>query len=541
MTKVGRDPSVLQQSRRLSPQAIQRTTLLVVVFISGMTSLAIELCASRLLAPYFGTSLFIWANLIGMELIYLTIGYYVGGRMADRNPSATRLYTIVAISGALIGIVPLISSPILHLSLQGFANLDFGAFYGSLLGTILLFAAPIILMGMVTPYAIRLEITKLDRAGNTAGLVYALSTMGSIIGTFIPVFVFIPAFGTAKSFVIFAAILFFGGIVGLWQTGALQQLTRIGAPLSLLLVLGIVGATSPHVIKQGAEGVLLTENESLYNYIQVVRKNQTYELILNEGQAVHSVYTPGTVTTGGIWDLFLMAPLFNNTPFAISQVKSAAIIGLGAGTVPKIITNTYGSIPIDGVEIDPQIVKYGRQYFAMNEKNLNVVVDDGRFFLDRTNKKYDLIAMDAYQQPYIPFQLTTKEFFQLVRNHLTPHGVMAINAGRTGTDYRLVNALASTIHSVYKNVYVIDAIRDTNSMIIATNDDTTQLGNFTLNAQALTQTDLLTISQDALNPQANLRKGVTNDIVFTDDHAPVETIINQIILGYVRDTPPTNK
>lgn len=518
-----------------TPHRLQRMILLLVVLLSGMTSLAIEMSASRLLAPYFGSSLFIWANLIGMELIYLTIGYYVGGRLADKKPTAFRLYTIVTIAAIFIGLVPIIAEPILHISLIGFANLNFGAFYGSLIGTIFLFAIPVILLGMVTPFAIRLEITQLDQAGNTAGIIYALSTLGSIIGTFLPVFAFIPTVGTAATFEIFAGILFAGGMAGLWLAGSRPKVMKFGLPMTTILLVSMFGASLPHSIKPSYAGQLLTEKESLYNYIQVVKYQDQYQLILNEGQAIHSVYTPGQVLSNGIWDLFLMAPFFNNPPFRSQDVHSAAIIGLGAGTIPYIISNTYGPIPIDGVEIDPEIVKLGRHYFAMNEPNLNVIVDDGRYFLERTNKHYDLICIDAYQQPYIPFQMTTKEFFQLVRTHLTPKGTIALNAGRTSNDFRLVNALATTIHSVFKHVYVIDSLYNTNSMIIATNDDTTTITNFAKNTQYITQPDLQFIANQVNDPMSNLRPGATNGVLFTDDHAPVEAIINQIILGYIRN------
>lgn len=530
-------PTTVSSSAQAVPTTqvrLQRFVLLSVVFLGGMTSLAVELAASRLLSPYFGSSLFIWAILIGMELVYLSIGYYVGGRLADRRPTATRLYSIVAIAAALIGIIPLIARPILTVSLKGFASLDVGAFVGSLLGTVLLFAAPVTLLGMVTPFAIRLEITKLDQAGNTAGLIYALSTVGSILGTFLPVFLFIPTIGTSRTFVFFGVVLLVGALVGLWLAGSRPQFMRLGGPLTLVMLVGLVVSLSPTTIKQAYEGRLVVERESLYNYIQVVNRQGTYELVLNEGQAVHSLYTPGQVLTNGIWDLFAMAPLFNNPPYATADLHSAAVIGLGAGTVPDILTHTYGPIPIDGVEIDPEIVQLGRQYFAMTEPNLHVHVEDGRYFLEQTAQRYDLVAVDAYQQPYIPFQLTTKEFFQLIRDHLTPRGTVAINAGRTATDFRLVNALASTLKSVFKRVYIIDAIYDANSMIIATNDDTTQITNLMANAKTLNQPDLLTVAQAALDPQAHLREGASTDLVFTDDHAPVETIINQIIIGYLR-------
>jgi predicted membrane-bound spermidine synthase len=514
---------------------LNRFVLLVVVFFSGMTSLAVELSASRLVAPYFGDSLFIWANLIGAELIYLTIGYTLGGRLADRKPSATRLYTIVASAGALIALVPLLARPILSLSLLGFSNLDVGAFVGSLIGINVLLAAPVILLGMVTPFAIRLEITKLDKAGKTAGQIYALSTVGSIIGTFAPVFVLIPTIGTARTFVTFGVILCACALVGLVAVGARAPLSRVALPTSLILSFCIIGVALPTQIKPGFDGQLVVEKESLYNYIQVVRNGGWYELVLNEGQAIHSLYNPLYNVTGGEWEYFLAAPLFNAPPYTTADLHSACIIGLGAGSIPRNIDDTYGPIPMDGVEIDPEIVALGRQYFAMNEPNLHVITQDGRFFLELTHKKYDMIAIDAYQQPYIPFQLTTKEFFQLTRQHLTPHGVVAINTGRAGNDFRLVDALAATMHSVFKNVFVYDVVGEANSIVVGMNDDNAQLTNLAINAQLLTQPDLITLADNVLSPASNLRQGATGGLIFTDDRAPVESLIDQIILGYLRN------
>ncbi len=521
--------------RNLMHTRLNRTVLLAVVFLAGMTSLALELSASRLVGPYFGSSLFIWANLIGFELIFLTIGYTIGGRMADRNPSAARLYTIVTLAAVWIAIVPLLSRPILTWSLLGFASLDVGAFVGSLVGINLLLAVPVILLGMVTPFAIRLEITKLDQAGKTAGQIYALSTVGSIIGTFTPVFLLIPTIGTAWTFVLFGVVLFVGGMTGLLLAGTRLSLSRLGLPLSVVLGLSIIGVSLPHQIKPGFDGTLVTERESLYNYIQVVNNHGTYELILNEGQAIHSLYNPNFPVMGGEWEYFLAAPLFNTPPYRTSDLHSAAVIGLGAGTIPRNITNTYGPIPIDGVEIDPEIVALGQQYFDMREPNLHVIVQDGRYFLALTHKKYDLIAIDAYQQPYIPFQLTTKEFFQLTRQHLTPQGVVAINTGRAGNDFRLVNALASTMHAVFKNVFVYDVVGEANSIVVGMNDDAAQITNLATNTQYLDQPELINLSENVQSDLGHLRQGSTHDIVLTDDRAPVETIINQIILGYIRN------
>jgi len=192
--------------------------LLLLVFVAGMASLAVEMSASRLLAPYFGTSLFVWANLIGLLLLYLTIGYYLGGRLADHYPRPTMLYGITSIAALCIGVIPLVSYPILNWCLTTFATYSIGVFYGSLVSIILLFALPIILLGCVSPFAIRLRVEQVGKTGRTAGHLYALSTAGSILGTFLPVLVFLPNIGTYQTFLVFAAALFVVSLLGLLVT-----------------------------------------------------------------------------------------------------------------------------------------------------------------------------------------------------------------------------------------------------------------------------------------------------------------------------------
>jgi spermidine synthase len=294
---------------------------------------------------------------------------------------------------------------------------------------------------------------------------------------------------------------------------------------------GIRGPIKPPSGTNG--GVMMAERESAYNYIQVVRADNEMQLILNEGEAIHSVYNPNQILTQGPWDYFAIAPYFNNPPFTQDQVRRVCIIGLGAGTIPRELTAMYGPIPIDGVEIDGTIVDLGRQYFGMNEPNLHVIVQDGRYFLRTTSQKYDEIGIDAYQQPYVPFQLTTREFFQEVRDHLTPNGVTIINAGRTNSDFRLVEALAQTMHSVFPNVYIIDTARFANSVIIGTNAPTS-LGNFDVNTARLTNPLLQSIAQESI-VYGNMREERSRTVYFTDDRAPVEQLIDQIIFDAVEN------
>ena len=552
--------AVVETSRR----SFQGWLLILLVLVAGAASLAVEFAASRLLAPYFGTSLFVWANLIGLILLYLTIGYYVGGRVADRYPRPVVLYGLTAVASLLISVIPVLSRPILTWSQSAFATYSIGVFYGSLVSVILLFAIPMILLGCVSPFAIRLSVEQIIRSGRTAGQLYAISTIGSIFGTFFPVFVLIPYIGTYRTFFTTAAALLIVSIAGLIATqmgngnssdvsndsdgsnsknGSRPPRTQrshgrkslLSILLLLPLCLTLLGAQGP--IKPasvtGSGGVLITERESAYNYIQVVRSGDETQLVLNEGLAVHSIYNPHRVLTSGPWDYFLVAPYFNKPPFTPQQVHKVCVIGLGAGTIPHEFSSIYGPIPIDGVEIDGEIVNLGRQYFNMTEPNLHVVVQDGRYFLQTTSQHYDVIGIDAYQQPYVPFQLTTQEFFHEVRSHLTPTGVTVINAGHTSNDFRLVEALAQTMHSVFSHVYIIDTKRFSNSIVIGTNAPTS-LDNFRVNAAQLVGSPLYGIMDASIN-YGNMREERQSNVYFTDDKAPVEQLIDQIILGAVRE------
>jgi predicted membrane-bound spermidine synthase len=522
---------------------IQGWLLILLVFVAGASSLAVELSASRLLAPYFGTSLFVWANLIGLILLYLTIGYYLGGRLADRYPRPEVLYALTITAAFLISLIPFLSRPILQWSQSSFSTYSIGVFYGSLLSVVLLFAVPMILLGCVSPFAIRLRIERLGKSGRTAGQLYAISTAGSILGTFLPVLFLIPTIGTYRTFFTIAVVLLLVSIIGLASTrfdSPASRGRRINSsllPILLLIPMALSVLTIQGPIKaadgSNGGGVLITERESAYNYIQVVQVGDETQLIMNEGVGIHSIYNPHSILTQGYWDNFLVAPYFNNPPFTQSQVHRVGLIGLGGGTAAREFTAAYGPIPIDGVEIDSTIVDLGRQYFHMTEPNLHVIIQDGRYYLQTTSQKYDVICIDTYQQPYVPFQFTTREFFQTVRDHLTPTGVVAVNAGRTSTDYRLVEALAQTMHSVFPNVYIIDTERFTNSLVIGTNA-TTSLANFSINTAGLTNPLLQDVAQES-NIYGNIREEHSRTVYFTDDRAPVEQLIDQIILGAVEN------
>lgn len=507
--------------------------LMLVVFIGGASVMTVEMSASRLLAPYFGTSLFIWANLIGLVMVYLALGYWLGGKLADRYPRASVLYTITAIAGLAVALIPVLSRPILSWSLTGFAEVSVGIFYGSLIGVILLFSVPLLLLGFVSPFAIRLRSHGVASAGGTAGQVSAISTLGSILGTFGSTFLLIPYIGTAATLYLAAAVMLVFSMLGLLSIGNSRQ-----AAVSALMLLAVIGLAlfAPRgLIKPPDRGQLIYEKESAYNYIQVVQEGKKVSLMMNEGRAIHSVYDPDNLLTGGPWDYWTIAPYFSQG-FQPSDYKSMAMIGSAAGTASYIISKVYGDIPMDGVEIDPEIVNIGRRYFALDTlPSVTTYVQDGRTFLqtDGKDKKWTVVGIDAYRQPYIPFHLTTVEFFQEVKNRLTPDGAVMINAGRTFNDTRLVEALANTMLQVYPNVYVIDVPTLANSMVIGTAGPS-RLENFAENA-ARVDNPILKQIFDVSQQKGNIRevKPDAAKLVFTDDKAPIEEVINQIILGYV--------
>ena len=533
-------------------RSAQGWLLILLVFIAGACSLSMELSASRLLAPYFGTSLFVWANLIGLILLYLTLGYALGGRLADRYPRPGVLYAMTTIAAFLIGLIPLLSRPILSWSLSMFVSSSIGIFYGSMTSVILLFAAPMILLGCVSPYAIRLRIEQLGTSGRTAGQLYAISTAGSIVGTFLPVLWLIPSIGTYRTFFTFAVALLLVSVLGLvalplaripadtpGQAGTPKRrwVNRNILALLLLIPMELSVSTMRGPIKpafgSNLGGRLLAERESAYNYIQVVQLGDETQLLLNEGVGIHSIYDPNSILTGAYWDYFLVAPYFNNPPYTPAQVRKVALLGLGAGTAARELTAAYGPIPIDGVEIDGTIIDLARQYFHLNEPNLHVMIQDGRSWLDTTSQRYDEISIDAYQQPYVPFQFTTREFFQVVRDHLTPTGVVAVNAARSGTDFRLIEALAQTMHAVFPNVYIIDTASFDNSVIIGTNAHTSR-DNFKINTARLSNPYFAQVAFNSL-AYGKVREEQKRTVWFTDDRAPVEQLIDQIIYEEMTD------
>jgi spermidine synthase len=506
-----------------------RRYLYFTVFISGMTSLAAEFGASRLLGNVFGTSNPVWAAIIGLILIYLTAGYFLGGRWADRSPHPKTLYSILAWAAFTLGLVPTISTPVLRAAANAVDKLQVGIIAGAFIGVLVLFVIPVTLMGMVSPFAIRLTLNETGRAGNTAGTIYGISTIGSFIGTFLPTLLLIPTIGTTRTFLVFSLTLLIVALVGL----ALSAGWRATLPgLLMLAVLVLLALLGGHGGIKKTSGQIY-ETESAYNYIQVLEYNGTRYLRLNDGQGIHSEYNPNSLAYGGPWQQFLVAPFFytSRQPADITRI---AIIGLAAGTTARQAVAVFPNVSIDGFEIDPKIVQVGRDYFDMNLPNLNIIIGDGRWGLEKSTQKYDLICVDAYRSPYIPPNLTTREFFQIAADHLNPTGALAINVGRALGDRRLIDGLATTIGTIFSSIYVMDIPDTFNSILYATLQPTAVEGLQGNLVASVTHpgVDALLVDSMAMT-LANLQPAPQHTIVFTDDLSPIEWMTNNLILNFI--------
>jgi spermidine synthase len=500
--------------------------LYAAAFAGGLVSLAVELSAASLLRPHFGTANLVWATIIGLVLLYLTAGYFVGGRWADRSPRAGVLYQILLWAALFIGLVPFVARPVLQLAQRGFAEYNAALVGGSFVSVLVLFSVPVTLLGCISPFVVRLAVEEVRSAGATAGRAYAVSTAGSFLGAFLPDLVLVPLIGTRNTFVFLSLLLSLVGLVGLARCRSRRLVPYLAVP-GVIAVLALTLGAQPVKAVSGA----IYETESAYNYIQVVElEGGCRHLLLNEGQAIHSVYCPDDMTTPGPWDYFLIAPYFNPPPHSPDSVKSMALVGLAAGTMARQYDAAYGPIPVDGIEIDARIVEVGRKYFAMDYPGLNVVVADGRFYLARCERTYSVVGIDAFRLPYIPPHLTTVEFFRLVRDRLTEDGVVVLNVGKAPGDFRLVSAIGATLLEVFPSVHVIDLPESYNAVVVATVQPT-EAGNLAANLPGLEGNPLLHAS--ASRAVQDLRPLEPGGAVFTDDRAPIELMTDLLIIDYV--------
>jgi spermidine synthase len=468
------------------------------------------------MAPFFGASTIVWANTIAIVLVALSIGYWFGGRMADRHPTLPALCATVLAASVLMALVPFVSHPFLSLSVEAFDEYSVGAFAGSLVGVLVLVAVPVLMLGSVSPWAIRLKLRTVEDSGEMAGRMYAISTVGSLLGTFAAALLLIPLVGTQRTFLTFALITAAVAALGLRPRWALVPLAIAG------LMVVPVGT-----VKGSADARVLHEADTEYQYARVVEyPDGVRRLELNEGLAIHSLYKPGTVLTGGYWDAFLVDPLAV-APHAPAHV---AMLGTAAGTVARAYAHYFPDTVIDAVEIDGELFDIGRRYFGLRPRpQLREHTDDARPFLRATKERFDAIFLDTYRQPYIPFYLTTKEFFQLARDRLNPGGAVLINVGHPESSDRLEKVLSATLGTVFAHV-VRDPVKSENTILIAS--DVAPSRDTLLRAAEAAPPDLRPLARDA---SGRLAPALRGGPVYTDDRAPVEWLVDKSIVHAAAD------
>lgn len=486
----------------------------LLVFVVGTGSLGAEIAAVRLLAPYFGASTVVWANTIGVVLVALSLGYWMGGKWADRNPTYHGLCRVALAAAVLLALVPFAADPLLDFAVDALDSISAGAFFGSLVAVLVLVAVPVFLLGAVSPWALRLAVERVEDAGRIAGRLYALSTAGSLLGTLISALLLIPLVGTRRTFLVFALAI---ALVAVWGLRPLRRFAL--APVGIALLIALPVGT----LKASDEGRVIHEAETEYQYARVVEQDDGTRLLeLNEGQAQHSIYEPDGVLTGDVWDGHLVLP------FTVldRQPERVAILGNAAGTTARAYEEFFPGTRVDGVEIDGELSEIGRKYFDMNNPDLYLYHEDARPFLRRIDATYDVISVDAYRQPYIPFYLATKEFFELCRERLGGKGVLIVNAGHPEGQDDLEEVLAATMAEVFPTV-LRDPIEPTNTLLVASEEPVSAV-NLERAVPGLPEG----LRDLAREEAARLEPPLEGGDVYTDDKAPVEWLIDKSIVEY---------
>ncbi len=428
------------------------------VFVSGGVLLGVELAASRVLAPFFGSSIFVWGALIGIVLAGLSAGYWIGGVLADRFPAPQLLLAVLALGAGTILLVPVVDGAVL----KAIVEWDPGPRLNPLLAAAVLFGIPSVILATATPIAVRLSARSVASVGKTAGRLFAVSTAGSIAGTFVTAFWLIPEMGTNQLLGLLATSLFVAaGFVALGERKLVAGVV-VGA-----LVAGSVAATfalapetggrlsgaaaenwSPlYRLRGEARGIqapsegfeLVYSKNTRYHGLTVVEDGDTRHLRF-ESSFQSGMYLDDPFRTRYRYTDFLQLPLAYNP-----RVKNILFIGLGGGSAQKRVWRDFPRLDLEVVELDPAVRDVAYRYFELpRSQRLKVSVEDGRRFLVRERREWDAIVIDAYFSDSLPFHMTTVEFLELVRSRLAPGGIVASN---------LIGAVSGDGSTLFRSMY----------------------------------------------------------------------------------------
>ena len=493
-------------------------------FFAGMSVMAVELGASRLLAPYFSSSQIVWTIIIGTIMIAMALGNLYGGRSADRNPNPDRLYLRILIAAVWIAAIPFLGRYVI-IGISGLLVVTVSSgflIWAGFLACMVIFVFPLFLLGTVTPSLVKYTMDSLDDSGIIVGRLNAFNTIGSIIGTFVPTFVTIPAVGTAVTFLVFSGVLLILGL--LYFISAKRRAARCIVTVILFLACSILGAGSSFAFWEGS---LLYEGESVYNYLQVKDEGDSIVLSTNVLFGVQSVMQKSGGLTGRYYDYALAAPVLADA--AAKASPSMLVLGMGTGTFAVQCREYFPELAVEGVEIDKKITALAHEYFRLPE-DIPVTTYDGRAFLNVCDDTYDIIMVDAYQDITIPFQMSSIEFFTLVREHLKPGGVMVVNMNMHSDEPGNINDhLADTISAVFPYVQTVDVPFTTNRELFAAQEDL--FADFGAKAAALAAPDLRALMERV---GTELVPYAAGERILTDDRAPVEKLGMAVIDGLIQ-------
>lgn len=493
-------------------------------FFSGMAVMAVELGASRLLAPYFSSSQIVWTIIIGTIMIAMALGNLWGGKSADKDPDPDKLYRRILIAAVWIAAIPVVGKYII-LAVSGLLVLTVSTNFlvlAAFLSCMVIFAYPLFLLGTVTPSLVKYTVDSLDDSGKTVGTLGAFNTIGSIVGTFLPTFVTIPAVGTAVTFLIFSGVLLALGLVYFFSGGTGKRVSVVS--LCLFAACTVLGHADNFAFW---EKNLSYEGESVYNYLQVKKEPDRTILSTNVLFGVQSVKMDAPGLTGMYYDYALAGPVMAGVSGQAGA--KVLVLGNGTGTYATQCAQYFPKASVTGVEIDGKITRLAGEYFDLPDA-VKTVTYDGRAFLQGTDEKYDVILVDAFRDITIPFQMSSKEFFTLVRGHLTDGGVMVVNLNMTSDRENGINeALCDTIASVFPSVCTADVKGSTNRELFASaggnlpaalRENTARLSDAALQAQ------MRTVAAGIEDYEPGTR-------VLTDDCAPVELLGMRMLDVYI--------
>lgn len=495
--------------------------LRLVVFGSGAVLMGLEIVGSRVIAPFFGSSVFVWGGLISIFLAALSLGYYLGGTMADRWPSATVLASLLALAGATILLLPVVARPVL----LAFDAWDLGPRLNPLLASVTLFALPSILMGTTSPFAIKLVARDLATVGTSAGVLYALSTAGSIAGTIATAFFLVPTLGVR-------AILYLLGLTLLALAGLLlvRDAGRARAALGAAVLAALLTAPAAGAPIAVPTARVVYEKDSAYHQISVLEDGLNRYLRFNRS------FQGGMVIRDPFESPFLYTSYAHLGRIFHPAQQRVLLIGLGAGTIPKRFLRDYADVSVDSVELDPAVVDVARRFFEVrDDPRHRIVVQDGRVFVRRSDSRYDVIILDAYFAEGIPFHLATREFLELVRDRLAPGGIVVSNiiGAMEGPNSTLFRALHKTYAAVFPALYPFPTAysigrnpTETRTIILVSTARTGLRGDTILAAaRRLREQGRVRLPLDRYARDYYDRRIATDDVpLLTDNYAPVDIL-----------------